>query len=261
MRRALSLFIFVFSLLVTVAMQSDAAAIPQIDGKARNLRVFVCGPPECGKSSALKTLFVSKTDRVITIDINGEAAGEDPNAIPVYGIDGIFDALNTLASRRRWHIAAFSLEPKDYDRLFATLSPVMKSESATSYTKLVGGVAIACAEAAEIFPNGRTSKSGAGALNRARHHLLSLYMGTQRPQDVHKALTSFAHTTLVFPTFGHRELQHWRENISPPVAELLPKLEQYHSIVYRPGRRYVQELDPNYRPVRTITFDGVVQAA
>ena len=221
----------------------------------RSLRVFVSGPPESGKSQFLASEFSSRTPRVISIDITGETAERNPDAIRTYGLDDLRGALKKCASWRRWHVAA-QLEESELGPCFVMLAPAPKSDDDVSFCRAVGGVAVECGEAAFLAPNGRIEPAVKAAFNTGRHHLLSLYMATQRPADVSRVVTA---SSPIKVAFGHREdrdLDFWRKEISAPIADVISELPPYHSIYYVQALSRVYVRDGSYRVRRILDARG-----
>jgi len=229
------------------------AALPMSD--RRSLRVFVSGPPESGKSQFLAHEFTSKTPRVISIDVVSEVHERNPDAIRTYGLADLRSTLKKCSTYRKWHVAAM-LGDKEIAPAFAMLAPEPKSDDDISFPRAVGGVAIECGEAAFLAPNGRTSPEVRAAFNRGRHHLLSLYMATQRPAEVDRAVTA---SSPIKVAFGHREdrdLEFWRKEISAPIAQVIAELPQYHSIYYVQALSRVYVRDDSYRVRRILDARG-----
>lgn len=221
----------------------------------RSLRVFVSGPPESGKSQFLAHEFTSKTPRVISIDVTGETAERNSDAIRTYGLEDLRSTLKRCAGFRRWHVAA-QLEEDELGATFAMLAPAPRSDDDVSFSRAVGGVAIECGEASFLAPNGRLAPEVKDAFNRGRHHLLSLYMATQRPSDVSRVVTA---SSPIKVAFGHREdrdLEFWRKEISAPIAQIIAELPQYHSIYYVQAESRVYVRDGSYRVRRILDARG-----
>lgn len=221
----------------------------------RSVRVFVSGPPESGKSALLAHDFTSRTPRVISIDITGETAERNPDAIRTYGLEDLRSTLKKCTGWRRWHVAA-QLGEHELEPCFTMLAPAPKSDDDISFCRAVGGVAIECGEAAFLAPNGRIAPAVKAAFNTGRHHLLSLYMATQRPADVSRVVTA---SSPIKVAFGHREdrdLDFWRKEISAPIAELISELPQFHSIYYVQAENRVYVRDGSYRVRRTLDARG-----
>jgi hypothetical protein len=221
----------------------------------RSLRVFVSGPPESGKSQLLAAEFTSKTPRVISIDITGETAERNPDALRTYGLEDLRQTLKECSRWRRWHVAA-QLEEHELGACFAMLAPAPKSDDAISFCRAVGGVAIECGEAAFLAPNGRLANEVKAAFNTGRHHLLSLYMATQRPANVDRVVTA---SSPIKVAFGHREdrdLEFWRKEISAAIADVIAELPPYHSIYYVQAENRVYVRDGSYRVRRILDARG-----
>lgn len=231
----------------------SAIALPMTE--RRSLRVFVSGPPESGKSQLLAREFTSKTPRVISIDITGETAERNPDAIRTYGLEDLRDALRKCASWRRWHVAA-QLEESELGPCFVMLAPAPKSDDDISFSRAVGGVAIECGEAAFLAPNGRTNPAVRAAFNTGRHHLLSLYMATQRPANVDRAVTASSPLKVAFGHREDRDLEFWAREISAPIAKVIEELPQYHSIYYVQAESRVYVRDGSYRVRRILDARG-----
>jgi len=226
----------------------------------RSVRVFVSGPPESGKSHFLAAEFTSKTPRVISIDVTGETAERNPDAIRTYGLEDLRAALKKCAGWRRWHVAA-QLEEHELGATFGMLAPAPRSDEDVSFSRAVGGLAIECGETSFLAPNGRVAPEVKDAFNRGRHHLLSLYMATQRPADVSRAVTA---ASPIKVAFGHREdrdLEFWRREISAPIAQVIAELPIYHSIYYVQAESRVYVRDGSYRVTRILDARGAQVSA
>src|SRR5882762_5693576 len=92
-------------LLLLASSISSLAAAPAVTER-RSVRVFVSGPPESGKSQFLAQEFTSRTPRVISIDITGETAERNPDALRTYGLEDLRRTLTECSRWRRWHVAA-----------------------------------------------------------------------------------------------------------------------------------------------------------
>jgi len=245
---------FLRSSLLVLLCSSSLAAIPLVTER-RSLRVFVSGPPESGKSQLLAHEFTSRTPRVISIDITGETAERNPDAIRTYGLEDLRSALKKCSSWRRWHVAA-QLDEKELAPCFTMLAPAPKSDDDVSFCRAVGGVAIECGEAAFLAPNGRTSPEVRAAFNTGRHHLLSLYMATQRPANVDRAVTASSPLKVAFGHREDRDLDFWAREISAPIAKVIEELPQYHSIYYVQALSRVYVRDGSYRVRRILDARG-----
>lgn len=249
-----SLFRFpslVLVFLLALLLSLPAAAMSD----RRSVRVFVSGPPESGKSEFLAREFTSKTPRVISIDITGETAERNPDAIRTYGLEDLRSALKTCAKWRKWHVAAH-LGEKELPATFAMLAPAPRSDDDVSFPRAVGGLAIECGETAFLAPNGRTAPEVRAAWNRGRHHLLSLYMATQRPAEVDRAVTA---SSPIKVAFGHREdrdLEFWARHLSAPIAKEIEQLPRYWSIYYVQAESRVYVRDDRYRVRRILDARG-----
>jgi hypothetical protein len=243
------------SWLLSVLLFSTSGLTAQPVTERRSLRVFVSGPPESGKSQFLAREFTSKTPRVISIDITGETAERNPDAIRTYGLEDLRATLKKCATYRQWHVAA-QLDESELGDCFTMLAPAPKSDDDVSFCRAVGGVAIECGEAAFLAPNGRLEPSVKAAFNTGRHHLLSLYMATQRPADVSRVVTA---SSPIKVAFGHREdrdLEFWRKEISAAIADVISELPQYHSVYYVQAQSRVYVRDGSYRVRRILDARG-----
>lgn len=228
----------------------------------RNLLVFAAGVPNSGKSTGLHNLFIQRTSRVIELDFMGEVPQRNPNVIKTYGFAELKECLADMASEnvRRWHLAAV-LELDDVARMFAVLAPEIRSADSTSYTREVGGLAVACGECSIIAPNAGAAEPVRAAFMRGRHHWLSLYMATQRPAEVNRCVTGVAQVLMAFATHEEADLAYWRKKISPAVSDMLPELPPHHSVYYVPGDRIVRLLDENYNVIKEMNRSGEPLAA
>jgi len=220
------------------------------------LRVFASGPSGSGKSRALHALWTSRTPRVISLDLTGEVQDRNPSAIRTYGLEQLRRELIRVAHQRRsWHIAAF-LEDAELPRFFAMLAPPIRSDDATSYTRLVGGVALECGEASWLAPNAGIKPEIRAAITRGRHYGISLYMAAQRPAHVDRCVTSEAHALLAFRHWEKRDLAFWADHISSGVADVIAELPLYHCVYFLPSSGKVQVLDADYRVYRILDPRG-----
>lgn len=236
-------------------MSAPIAVADLRDVERRNLQVVAVGPTDCGKSRLLRELFVRRTPRVLTIDVNREARQQSPDAIVTYGWRELLEALERLATSPKWHVAAVLEEERRAD-LFRLLLPEIISPDSVSYPLAIGGLAIDCGEAYELAPSGRTSRWVKAAFVRGRHELVSSYVATQKLALCDLCVSDQAHVLVFFRTFGARELARIAEMLSRPFAERVKRLEQYHSlyVVKATGRAY--HLDPRYRVLEVLDVEG-----
>lgn len=231
-----------------------------MSGEPRNVQVFAAGPTGTGKSTALWHWFTARTPRVVSIDYVGEALTLDPAAIQVYGWPDTRDALRECATHRRWHIATH-LEGADLARLFAVLAPPLTGADVVGYSRAIGGVAVACGEAALLAPRGRTPDEIKGVAQRGRHALLSLHLATQQPTDVDPAVRSNAHVLLATRTHETLYLDWWKRKTSAAIADAIAALPPYHVAYIVPSTGTAYLCGADRRPYRTLAFTGAAAVA
>jgi len=222
----------------------------------RNLIVFGCGRKGSGKSTLLHERFVRPSPRIISLDVTGETREQFPDAIECAGLDAVRRALRVAAEKgkRRWHLAA-SLEPGEVRTLFAMLAPALGA-GARSLSRDFGGIAVECGECDLIAPVSGAAPDVLSAWRRGRHHLLSLFMATQRPATCARDLTAQADVIFAFAQTEPRDVDFIARTISGPVADIVRHLPAYHCVYYTrdDGRVYV--CDARRRVLRTLNTSG-----
>jgi hypothetical protein len=203
----------------------------------KNVKAFVCGPSGSGKSELLADMFTSKAPRVLTLDATGESGLRNPDSVVVFGLAELLDAFDAAADFPRWNIVA-SLDDDEYEALFDLLVP-KHAAGVVGLSELYGGMAIECGECDVIAPNGQTPKAIKAAWKRGRHVCLSLLMGTQRPAECDRIVTSQANYIAAFPTAEPRDLAFLSQAMGAAVAERVGRLPQYHFALMEVGNPHV----------------------
>jgi hypothetical protein len=208
--------------------------------------VFACGKKASGKSTLLYEYFVTANDRTISLDFVGEVKERNPNAVQCVGFDGVLATLRELTSARvmRWHIAAVFDEYTTHElpKLFRLLCPPF-NPGRQSLSRTLGGLALECSECDVILPNGNATVEAKNMIKRGRHELLSLYLGTQRPQECSRLCTSQADYIISFRMHEPNEMRYLARTVSNEYAEVVKRLPKYSSAWYCPAVGEVQVRD------------------
>lgn len=227
--------------------------------KRKNRQVFVCGPTASGKSELLSSVFTQHEPRLISLDFTGEVKQRNPDAIAVYSYDDLIAELSAIATdfrdRRRWHIAAM-LDESDVPRLLHLLAPPIVAADTVGFALAIGGIALECHECDLIAPNGRTDARVTSAFKRGRHHLLSLYMATQRPSECSRVITSQAHAIVSMRQHEPRDLAWLERTTSRAIAAEIAELPPYHSAYFVPSTGCTHLLNPKYQVIQTLDVEG-----
>lgn len=214
----------------------------------RNLIAFVCGVKGSGKSELMHRAFTAPTPRVLTLEFaRWETTARDPSAVRALGLAGTLRALERCAAYAEWHVVA-ALDEEDVPALFRVLCPPLSSGH-DGYSVAVGGMAVACAECDLIAPIAHTDPIVRGAWKRGRHYQLSLYMGTQRPHECARIVTSQADHVITFAQYEPRDIRYMADNLSTAIAERIPRLPRYWCLWYERATGIVYVRDASYRTV------------
>lgn len=222
-----------------------------------NVIVFGCGRKGSGKTTLLHERFVDASPRVISLDVTGETVERFPHAIPCYSIEEIMHALTRAAEVRatRWHLAAI-LEPYDVSRLFGLLAPIPTRDGPPSLARAWGGVAVECGECDIIAPVSGAMPNVLSAFRRGRHHMLSLFMATQRPATCARDVTAQADVIFAFAQTEPRDIDWLARTISTPVADLVRGLPRFHCVYYTRDTGRVYVCDERRTPYRVLDTAG-----
>lgn len=221
----------------------------------KNEIVFVSGRTGTGKSQLLYDLFVSRAPRVLSLDVNGEVAERNPDAIEARGWTRVVAALRAVAPYPQWHIAAV-IEEEHFDDLVNLLIPPMMADDQTGYARAVGGMALECGELDVLAPVHSASRTVTGMWRRARHNRLSIFGGTQRTNEVARVCSSQAHHIIAFAQNEPNDIAYLAKAISRPGAELVERLPLHWCVWFErsSGRLYV--MDPGRNVVKTVSTWG-----
>lgn len=194
--------------------------------------VVALGRKGSGKSQLLHDLYTSRAPRVITIGHIAQDLGRDPNVIRTLGRAQLFTALERASAYPRWHIAA-ALEPVDLGELFTLLAPPLGSPR-QSLALAFGGLAVACGEAYEIMPNGRTPDEVLAGLRRSRHYSLDWYLASQRPASIARDATGLADLIFAFAQSEPRDIAFLADTVSRPFADHVRRLvkDEYRCLLH-----------------------------
>lgn len=136
------------------------------------------------------------------------------------------DALERCASLDRWVIVA-AVRP--------SAAAVLVSVLVNGYAKAVGGVAVECGEAEKLYRNhAGLPEFLEDAIHRGRHFAISMLLGTRRPRDLNRLVTSQADVICTFRQHEARDLEYVADNTSPGLAARIKKLGKWEYVEYRP---------------------------
>jgi hypothetical protein len=222
-----------------------------------NTIVFGCGRKGSGKTTLLHERFIDHVPRVISLDVTGETTERFPDAVTCYTTDEVLGALTRAAAlgATRWHIAAI-LEPADVSRLFGLLAPPLSRDGAPSLSRVWGGIAVECSECDVIAPVSGAPPNVLTAFRRGRHHLLSLYMATQRPATCARDVTALADVIFAFAQTEPRDVAWLAGAISTPIADIVRQLPRYHCVYYTREDGCVYVCDEHRVPYRVLDTGG-----
>lgn len=227
--------------------------------RRRNRQVFVCGPTASGKSELLSSLFTSQEKRLISLDFTGEVKARNPDAIACYTWAELRETLTMLVTdyrdRREWHVAAM-LEEADVPKLLHMLAPPITAADTVGFALAVGGLGLECHECDLIAPNGRTDPRVTAAFKRGRHHLLSLYMATQRPAECSRVVTSQAHHVVSMRQHEPNDIAWLERTMGRATAARVRELPPYHSAFFVPSTGCTHWLDSRYRVLSSTDAEG-----
>lgn len=225
--------------------------------KRVSFAAFACGKRGSGKSFLLAR-YAGKFPRRIIVDPMGEYA-ELSGAMTCQSLSQTLDALEVAASQPEW-IVVTCIDAKDVARLCGALAPVGSFEG--GYSRAVGGVLVEHGEVDTIAPNNAGIRPEIrNIFQRGRHYLVSTAVGTQRPRDVHRVVTSQVDVMCLFRQHELRDLDYIARTTSEPVSKIVRSLEQYHHVRYFPGNGVCEVVDGTGRVRRTLdVFDGSERA-
>jgi hypothetical protein len=162
---------------------------------------------------------------------------------------------------RRWHLQAVfdQYNEQDLPQLFRLLAPPFDPKK-PGLSRALGGIALECSECDVILPNGRASLEAKNMLKRGRHEQLSLFLGTQRPQECDRLCTSQSDYIISFRMHEPREMEYISKVVSPRFAEMVRQLPQYNSAWYHSPSGEVEQRDENGETVQRFNLgDGPEQ--
>ncbi|HEY6201351.1 MAG TPA: hypothetical protein VI231_22295 [Candidatus Binatia bacterium] len=232
------------------------------DGEYPKLIVVAAGPSECGKTRAMEELFLHDAPRRISIDFVGEVVQKyNDDALELFSIDELRDALVECAKHDRWHIALCippESMPDAAPRLARLLNPARTSSDHHSFPREVGGVAIDCSEARLFVPNMKSTWAAHSVsfVERGRHNRLSMFFATQAPQSVERRVTDAADHLLAFRTQEEAVWNYWRSVTSSSVADTIAALPKYHCAWIVKDEQAVYLLDAEREVYRVLDYAG-----
>lgn len=207
----------------------------------RNLIGFACGMKGSGKSTVLAELFTATAPRVISLDVTGETQQRNPGAVPVYSLAELWDFFAVAAGGdelgapyESWHVAAM-LPDAELPTLFHALAPPPTRDGPAGLSRLFGGIAVECGECDAIAPNGRTRPEVKEAFKRGRHHGLSLFMGTQRPSETDRLVSSQADWLCILAQSEPLDIEWIRRAVGHVAADIAAELPLGDVILWQRG--------------------------
>lgn len=226
----------------------------------KNTIAFTTGPKGSGKSVLLDRYFTSRAPRVIHLDFVGEIHEKYPDAPETVGLLATVTKLQEFARAglMEWHLIAVFPEHFQHElpKLFTLLCPVYEGHALTrvGISRAFGGVALECSECDVILPNsfGDSTRAARNMLKRGRHERLDLYLGTQRPQECSRVVTSQADYIIAFQMHEPRELEYLARGAGIEFAERVRLLPQFHSLWFHRSTRAIVEMDKDGQVVARI---------
>lgn len=151
-----------------------------------SVRVFIAGNSGSGKTTLAYGMYLSKSPRVIILDMTGEWEGKTD-----YYVESVADLIQLIQvigpTRPRWTVA-IALDPDELPRLVAWLVPVPKVHS--SPVIALRGVMLLVDEVDLIAPASTSTRPIRTLYRRGRHAGLSIVSTTQRPANVSREVSA-----------------------------------------------------------------------
>lgn len=192
-------------------------------------RAFACGVTGTGKTHLLRELWIERAPRVLLLDHLGEWGAPD-----AFDLRQLVERLRQAAGRDRWRIVA-SLDPEEVAKLAEILIPFGDARG-KSFAAAVGGMALALDEADQLA--GRScDRRISGLWRRGRHVGLSIYAATQRPADVHRAVTSQSQWIAVTKVYEPRDMLYLSQLLTPDAMDALGEVPQYGALLWEQAKR------------------------
>ncbi len=207
----------------------------------KNFVAYSCGRKGTGKSTLLAR-YASRFPRRLILDTSAEFYGKYPGAYECLTYRATLDALEDAAPRSSWIVVACLL-PKESAKIFGILSPLRNPVA--GYSVAVGGVMVECGEVDTVMPNHKgISAEAANIIHRGRHSLVSLAVGSRRPADVNRLLTSQADVVACFQQYERNDIEYLASVVGENNAAMLSALPDYHHLQYLPQSRRAYIVDP-----------------
>lgn len=188
---------------------------------------FVCGRKGEGKSHLIDRR-AARFPRRLTLDYADEYFGTDTSALECLTYADCLGALESVAARGTWRIVA-NLPAPDMARLCALLSPAGRPRSGVAAA--LGGVLVECGEVEHVA--GHAAKPEVLELiHRGRHSRVSMMLGTRRPRDVHRLVTSQADVISCFRQQEPRDVEYLASVIGDIPAATLATLAPWEHVQF-----------------------------
>jgi hypothetical protein len=178
----------------------------------RNTIALVVGRKGSGKSHLIAKRLGPSFPRRITVDWTGEARETYPNAIEVFGLADLLDAMEQATTDgeevSRWHFITV-MDVSEVGKLLTLLAPRYDGGRTPSLSAAVGGCVVECSEVDVIAPNsgGAASVAVSDAIARGRHAQLSFLLATQRPAQCLRILSSQSDLIFSFRMHEPRDIR------------------------------------------------------
>lgn len=201
-----------------------------MSGDGTNFAIVATGRKRSGKSHQINAIGERFPHRII-FDHIGEFAGKVPGAVEVYSLDDAVAALARLRTVPKWALLCI-IQPGDAIKLIEIIAP-FGQRAERSYSFAVGGVTIEDGEVDLIAPN--HSGINPSVLNlwaRGRHYRVNPLVGTVRPREMHRVITSQSDVVLAFKQQEPADKEYLGRLIRSDVPRLLSRIPYRHFLRY-----------------------------
>jgi hypothetical protein len=217
-------------------------------------RVMAIGVTGSGKTYTLREYFLPKFPRALIVDPLGQFTAQ-PNAIVVYDVDDVRDALAEAVSRgRTWRVVAL-VDSESAVELGPLLMPP-EWPRRKAFAEAVRGMVLVCDEIADVIPNAGSERGVRHWWSRGRHVGLSILASSQRPSDVHRIVTSMSQVVLCFATHEPNDMDYMRR-LSPEVVRLHASIPHLGAVAYETATRRAYLIDQRWQVVRETSPAGI----
>lgn len=215
----------------------------------KNYIEFACGMKGSGKSTLLAR-HAARFPRRVIIDPTAEFFDLYPQARECMTLSEVLNAFEDVAALPQWVVVA-CISARDAAKVIHVLAP--EDNPRGGYSVAVGGVLVECGEVEMIAPNdGRMSADIGHAFHRGRHQRISFCVGTRRPRDVHRLVTSQCDVISAFKQHEPRDVEYLTKLVTPTVAQCIDTLPDYHHVRYLPNYRRASIVDARGNEIEVI---------